>query len=92
MAVPGGADAVNTDAAMGKGLDERWLQREKAAVPAGFEIHPMERMLFRSPRVTFGSPVNGAFEDALDIRSAIIAERFRTRWSQEFRDTVRYMS
>ena len=47
----------------------------------------MERMLFRSPKVTFG-----AFEDALDIRSAITAQRFRVWWSQECRDTVCYMS
>ena len=69
---------------------DRWLQREKAAVPAGSDIHLIEGMLFRSPKVTFGSAANGAFEDALDIQSAIVAERSRAWWSQV--DTVRYMS
>ena len=52
----------------------------------------MERMLFRCPKVTFGSVPNGAFEDALDIRALITAERFRVWWSQGNRDSVRYMS
>ena len=52
----------------------------------------MERMLFRSPKFTFGLVANGAFEHALDIRCAIRAERFCAWWSQECRDTVCYMS
>ena len=53
----------------------------------------MESMLFRSPKVTFGLVAGGAFEAALDIRSAIAAERFRAWWSQECKDVVcRYMS
>ena len=81
--VPDGADAVNTDADMGEEPDERWLQREKAAVPVGSKIPLMERMLFGSSKVTFRSAANGANEDTLDIRSAITAERFRAWWPQE---------
>ena len=42
-------------------------------MPAGSEVHLIERMLFRSPKVPFGSMADGAFEDALDVRTAIIA-------------------
>ena len=41
----------------------RMWQQEKATVPLGSEIHLIERMLFPSPKVTFGSSLNGAFED-----------------------------
>ena len=88
---PAAAEADSVDADMGEKPDERWLQQEKAAVPAGSEVHLMERMLFRSQKVTFGSMSNGAFEDALDMRTAITAERFRTWWSQEIKDTERYV-
>ena len=61
-------------------------------MPAGSEVHLIERMLFRSPKVTFGPVSNGAIEDGLDIRAAITAERFRMWWSHEVRDAVRYVS
>ena len=52
------------------------------------EVHLIDRMLFRSPKVTFGSVSNEAFEDALDIRSAITVDRFWMWCSQALR--VRY--
>ena len=76
---------------MGEELDERWLQQHKGAVPVGCEVHPMERMLFRCPKVTFASRSNVAFEDAFDIRVAITAERFWPWWAKN-RDSVRYVS
>ena len=82
---PAAADAHFVDADMGEEPNERWLQQEKAAVPAGSEIHPMERMLFRSPNVMFGSVSNTVFEDAPDMRAAT-AERLQTWWSHEVTD------
>ena len=80
------------DADMGEEPDACWLQKTVATVPIGSKVHLIERMLFRSPKVMFGSVANGAFEDALDVRAAVTADRFLGWWVQETRDTVRYVS
>ena len=46
-------------------------------MPAGSEVHLIEGMLLRSPKVTFGFVANGAFEHALNVRTAITANQFR---------------
>ena len=77
---------------LGEEPNDKWLEQEHTTVPAGSEVHLIERMLFRVPKVTFGSVSNGAFDVALDITAAITAERFRTWWTQETRDVVQYIS
>ena len=66
---------VRDDADMGEEPDDGWLQKETATVLSGFEVHLIERMLFRSPKVTFGLwRVECLRMHWLDVRNSILAE------------------
>ena len=67
---------------------ERRLQQDGAVVLAKSEDHLIEHILFRSPKVTFGSVGHIAFEDALHMRAAMLEEKFRPWFEQETRDVV----